>query len=100
MTLVARAHEAPTRPGVYFFLGPNSELLYVGKATNLRRRLLDHAHASATDVRDVRWMECADEREAFELSREIGSFKLVPRSSDADLVGKRLGVTLRRRAAP
>jgi hypothetical protein len=34
---------APRTPGVYFFLGTDRELLYVGKAADLRRRLGDHA---------------------------------------------------------
>jgi hypothetical protein len=34
---------APRTPGVYFFLGAERDLLYVGKATDLRRRLGDHA---------------------------------------------------------
>ena len=33
---------APEEPGVYFFLGEKGEILYVGKAVNLRRRLLSH----------------------------------------------------------
>ncbi len=30
------------RQGVYIFRGPRGEVLYVGKSTNLRRRVLDH----------------------------------------------------------
>ena len=30
------------RQGVYIFRGPRGEILYVGKSTNLRRRVLDH----------------------------------------------------------
>ncbi len=35
---------APTTPGVYVFRGPEGEVLYVGKSTNLKRRVLDHLH--------------------------------------------------------
>ena len=31
--------EAPKSPGVYFWLGKNKEVLYVGRAVNLRNRL-------------------------------------------------------------
>jgi excinuclease ABC subunit C len=73
--LAARAREAPPRPGVYFFFGPDRALLYIGKASSLRRRLSDHARGPAnpdnvkleklsTAVRDVRWVECRDEHEA------------------------------------
>lgn len=34
---------APSSPGVYFFLGTNGELLYIGKARNIRKRLQQHA---------------------------------------------------------
>jgi DNA polymerase-3 subunit epsilon len=33
------AHGLPHRPGVYLFRGPAAEVLYVGTATNLRRRV-------------------------------------------------------------
>lgn len=33
------AKNAPNKPGVYFWLGKNREILYVGRATNLRNRL-------------------------------------------------------------
>jgi predicted GIY-YIG superfamily endonuclease len=71
--LRSRAREAPAEPGVYFFLGPQRELLYVGKAADLRRRLLDHsrdtpgsarARRFVSEVREVQWARCADEREA------------------------------------
>jgi predicted GIY-YIG superfamily endonuclease len=35
----------PALPGVYFLLDHDGEVLYVGKATNLRRRLADHARS-------------------------------------------------------
>jgi predicted GIY-YIG superfamily endonuclease len=72
--LLAAAAGAPPAPGVYFFVGPDHDLLYVGKATNLRRRLQGHARAPlAVDrrsdarverVRAVAWEECASERDA------------------------------------
>ncbi len=33
------AASAPQKPGVYFWIGKNEEILYVGRATNLRNRL-------------------------------------------------------------
>jgi GIY-YIG catalytic domain-containing protein len=41
--------------GVYFLLGPERELLYIGKAVDLRRRIAQHRHAH-----DVAWIECED----------------------------------------
>ena len=69
MTVLADAAAvAPTTPGVYLFLGPARELLYVGKAGNLRRRLQQHAKAephpkagrrarTSGEVREVVWEE-------------------------------------------
>lgn len=57
--------DAPASPGVYFLLGQERDLRYIGKATNLRRRLADHARAGRLDdVADVRWETCATEEEA------------------------------------
>jgi hypothetical protein len=61
---VARAAAgAPHAPGVYFFLGRERELLYVGKAVDLRRRLTDHARsrtARSAHVREIQWELCDD----------------------------------------
>jgi hypothetical protein len=77
--LLDAAAAAPRAPGVYFFLGEDRELLYVGKAADLRRRLGDHARDRARTpdlrrrvlldaVRSVGWEPCADEQSA--LARE------------------------------
>ena len=44
---------APPQPGVYFLLGRDRQLLYVGKAKNLSHRLRDHA-------RSERWREIVE----------------------------------------
>jgi GIY-YIG catalytic domain len=53
---------APLAPGVYFLLGADSTLLYVGKASNLRRRLASHTHKGSLyeHVAAVRWELCDD----------------------------------------
>lgn len=67
---------APTGPGVYFFLSDERDLLYVGKASNLRRRLGNHARDQQRPppgrrgvlldaVAFVHWETTADEEEAF-----------------------------------
>lgn len=59
----------PTGPGVYFFHG-EAGLLYVGKARNIRQRVLSHFSADATgakavrlsqQVRRITWEETAGE---------------------------------------
>jgi predicted GIY-YIG superfamily endonuclease len=67
------ANRAPTSPGIYCFLGPDGELLYVGKARHLRRRLQQHARSADEHPRtaklhhlttDVRWEELPTESAA------------------------------------
>jgi predicted GIY-YIG superfamily endonuclease len=66
------AAAAPADAGVYFFLGEGLELLYVGKAANLRRRLRQHGAPQATGrladvyplVREVRWEPAANDHAA------------------------------------
>ncbi len=38
---------APERPGCYLFRDDKGDVLYVGKAVNLRNRLRSYFHASA-----------------------------------------------------
>ena len=48
--------DAPNAPGVYYLLTKTRQLSYVGKATNLRRRLAQHAKDPRWDrITDVRW---------------------------------------------
>ncbi len=74
--LTEAARRAPSTPGVYVFLGAQRELLYVGKAADLRRRIGDHArdqprtrhprrHALLDGVRTVAWEEHDDEESAW-----------------------------------
>jgi len=74
--LTEAAGRAPTAPGIYVFLGTDRELLYVGKAANLRRRIGDHArdqprtrhlrrHVLLDAVRTVVWEEHSDEESAW-----------------------------------
>ena len=62
--------QLPEGPGVYLFYGENSLPLYVGKAKNMRRRVLSHFaadHSSAKEmslarqVRRIEWIETGGE---------------------------------------
>jgi predicted GIY-YIG superfamily endonuclease len=66
--LARAAREAPDGAGVYFFVSPVAELLYIGKAGNLRRRLGQHARPARSPlgrvyrkVAAVHWEEVPDE---------------------------------------
>ncbi|MPV49445.1 DEDD exonuclease domain-containing protein [Pseudactinotalea sp. HY160] len=70
---VSLADGLPSAPGVYLFLGPREEVLYVGTATNLRRRVRQYFTASEKRRRmgemvdlatRVRVVECATPLEA------------------------------------
>jgi DNA polymerase-3 subunit epsilon len=78
------ADDLPERPGVYRFYGlaeQGESLLYIGKANNLRERVLDHFRGGASDaralklaaqVRRVNWTQTAGELGALLLeAREI-----------------------------
>ncbi|MFC7623306.1 GIY-YIG nuclease family protein [Microlunatus sp. GCM10028923] len=76
----AAAAEAPRRPGVYLFLGEADDILYVGKATDVRQRLRQHAAAKPSDywldqkyvlVRRIVWELAADEEAAFWREEEL-----------------------------
>lgn len=73
--LPAAAARAPRCAGVYFLLAADRELLYIGKAGNLRARLTRHASATPGQreprmvrlyelVAEVCWEELADEAAA------------------------------------
>lgn len=76
----AAAREAPRGPGVYLFLGASDEILYVGKATDVRQRLRQHAAAKPSDywldqkyvlVRRIVWELATDEEQAFWREEEL-----------------------------
>ena len=80
--IAAAARDAPTTPGVYFMLTADRELVYIGKAGNLRRRLQQHAKAAvlgetprdvkrATTVTDVRWEETPTEADAADREADL-----------------------------
>lgn len=70
--LSAAAARAPRGPGVYLFVGARNDLLYVGKARNISRRLADHArNLKRARVGGVRWIECTDEADALCLEADV-----------------------------
>jgi DNA polymerase III epsilon subunit family exonuclease len=67
------AHGAPARPGVYLFLGPRGETLYVGRARELRARLRSYfrserqrpaVEAALAAVESIEWRVLGSELEA------------------------------------
>lgn len=77
-----RFEAIPSTPGVYRFYDAEGELLYVGKAKNLRRRLFTYKRAKAGQVSgkvarmisrisDMVWVETETERDALLLENRM-----------------------------
>lgn len=52
--LAARMRQLPAAPGVYCFRNADGQVVYVGKATNLRRRVQSHFRAGAREPHRLR----------------------------------------------
>ncbi len=68
----------PDAPGVYLFRSPRGEVIYVGKARSLRRRVLDHLRAKiekdgtiVAQSASVEFVPTATEREALLLEASL-----------------------------
>lgn len=55
-----RKNKLPDAPGVYFFLGKNKKLLYIGKATSLRDRVRSYFAKDLMDTRGPLLVEMLD----------------------------------------
>jgi len=79
--LLARAHEFPTSPGVYLMKDVAGEVLYVGKASNLRARVSSYFRAAPDErvqteflvrrVASLDYMVTETEKEAFLLENAL-----------------------------
>jgi DNA polymerase-3 subunit epsilon len=77
------ADDLPEDPGVYRFFGTSDDgresLLYVGKANNLRERVLDHFRGGADDVKSLRLAAQVRRVEWTETAGELGALLLEAR---------------------
>ncbi|AWX69590.1 GIY-YIG nuclease family protein [[Mycoplasma] anseris] len=65
----------PEKPGVYFWLNKNDEIIYIGKAINLKNRISQYVFEKANNsfktkemlqqIADVKYEICASDAEAF-----------------------------------
>jgi excinuclease ABC subunit C len=72
---------APTRPGCYFMKDDQGQIIYVGKAINLRNRLRSYFHSSAqldtktrklvSKIIEIEWIVVASELEALILEMNL-----------------------------
>lgn len=64
--LKSKLQEVPNKPGVYFWLDKNKQVLYVGRATSLKSRLSQYFQKNiesriaemVTTAQDLRWTVC------------------------------------------
>ncbi|MEE4270111.1 MAG: excinuclease ABC subunit UvrC [Thermoanaerobaculales bacterium] len=74
--LLERAHEAPESPGVYRYLDVRGTVLYVGKARNLRRRVLSYFGRSDLPERTRAMLERARKLDFTVTASEVEAFIL------------------------
>jgi excinuclease ABC subunit C len=79
--LKGRLAKLPTTPGVYFHKSAAGEIIYIGKAANLRNRVRQYFHKSrafdpktdalVAEIADIDWTEVATEVDALFLEAEL-----------------------------
>ncbi len=85
------ADELPEAPGVYRFYGEKSALIYVGKALNIRHRVLEHFRGATRDTKSQRLAAQTQRVEWQETAGELGALLL-----EAQIVGQQQPVYNRR----
>lgn len=54
-------YDIPNTPGVYFFVGPKSKILYIGKATSLKDRVRSYFNPDITETRGPKIVKVLEE---------------------------------------
>ncbi len=73
-TIADKISELPKTPGVYIFKSKNDEIIYVGKAKNLRSRVLSYFRSN--ERRDKKITRSAHYLEFIETGSELSAFML------------------------
>jgi DNA polymerase-3 subunit epsilon len=73
------ADELPEGPGVYRFHGENDALLYVGKAKEIRTRVLQHWQGASNDTKSQKLSELTRRVDWIETGGELGALLLEAR---------------------
>ncbi len=71
--------DLPEAPGVYRFLAENGALIYIGKANNLRERVLGHFMGASRDAKSQRLAQQTQRIEWTETAGELGALLLEAR---------------------
>ena len=61
----------PNRPGVYLFKGKKGQILYIGKAVNIKKRVKDHLSFKDKSYKQKHLIEKTDSVSFMEVDSEI-----------------------------
>jgi DNA polymerase-3 subunit epsilon len=77
----SQIHALPTRPGIYKFQNTNGRVIYVGKAKNIKKRVLSHFYHPSEKERNL----C---QETYTIDHEVMGSELLAFLREADLIQK------------
>lgn len=66
-----RLETLPESAGIYFFLGRSGEILYIGKSTNIRKRVLSHFQGAHKSVRTMEMIALIHDVQSEETGSEL-----------------------------
>ena len=66
-----RLDELPTNPGVYFFKDSSGKIIYIGKASILKRRVRSYFTGAQTDTKTLRLVKSIADVDWVQTSSEI-----------------------------
>lgn len=78
--LTSKLNSIPNTPGVYFFKNCSGKIIYIGKASKLKRRVNSYFHKTHNDyktpllvenIADIDWLELGSEVEALFMEAEL-----------------------------
>lgn len=75
-TLTKLASEAPIFTGIYIMMGGNKKILYVGKAKNIKKRLLGHIRYAASSTRHAIMLRQVESMEYIQTTNDEGALLL------------------------
>ena len=81
-----KKYKLPSAPGVYFFLGRNKKILYVGKATSLRDRVRSYFTSDLLETRSPLILKMVNEAKSIDFTKTDSVLEAI--ILEADLIKK------------
>src|SRR5579872_6324014 len=69
--LYTRIKQLPSKPGVYLFKGASDEILYIGKAKNLKKRVSNYIQKQGSDLKAHTILEASETLDFIEAQSEL-----------------------------